>query len=136
MNKLAKVMTESAEVAVERPIVAVVDDDPAVCSSLKFSLELEGFVVRVYGNGAELMHAGDLVGCDCFVVDQRLPATSGLELIAKLRDQNISVPAILITSQPNAALKARAAVAGIPIVEKPLLGNALVEQIRQACARR
>ena len=34
------------------PIVAVVDDDPAVCGSLKFSLELEGFAVRAYASGA------------------------------------------------------------------------------------
>jgi FixJ family two-component response regulator len=32
------------------PVVVIVDDDQAVCSSLKFSLELEGFVVRAYGN--------------------------------------------------------------------------------------
>jgi len=31
-------------------IIAIVDDDPAVCASLKFSLEREGFVVRAYGN--------------------------------------------------------------------------------------
>jgi len=35
------------------PVVVIVDDDPAVCSSLKFSLELEGFVVRAHGNAAE-----------------------------------------------------------------------------------
>jgi hypothetical protein len=42
-------------------------------------------------------------------------------------------PAILIISHPNAALNARAQKAAIPIVEKPLLGNALVERIREAC---
>ena len=30
------------------PVVAIVDDDPAVCDSLKFFLELEGFGVRAY----------------------------------------------------------------------------------------
>ena len=45
---------------VKRPIIAVVDDDPAVCGSLKFALELEGFVVRTFHSGAELLHAGAL----------------------------------------------------------------------------
>jgi two-component system, LuxR family, response regulator FixJ len=114
------------------PIVVVVDDDPAVCSSLKFSLELEGFSVRAYGSAAEFLAAGS-TGADCLVIDQRMPAMSGMELIAKLRAQNISTPAVLIVSQPNVAVTARAAKAGVAVVEKPFLGNALLDKIRQAC---
>ena len=66
------------------PVVVIVDDDPAVCGSLKFSLELEGFVVRAYGNADEFLGAGES-SCDCLVVDQRMPGMSGVELIAKLR---------------------------------------------------
>jgi len=112
------------------PIVAIVDDDPAVCGSLKFSLELEGFVVRLYGNAAEFLEADDAQSCDCLVVDQRMPGLSGMELIAKLRTLDVRTPAILLISQPNVAVAARAAKAAVPIVEKPLLGNALLEQIR------
>ena len=32
------------------------------------------------------LSAGDLDRCDCFVVDQKMPAMSGLDLIAQLRD--------------------------------------------------
>jgi FixJ family two-component response regulator len=117
------------------PVVVVVDDDSAVCNSLKFSLELEGFVVRAYGSGAELLYADDLDACNCFVIDQRLRTMSGLELIARLRDRRISAPAILITSQPNGALRARAAMTNVSIVEKPLLGDGLLERIREACVR-
>jgi len=129
---LANVVIQAAESALHSPVVIVVDDDPAVCSSLKFSLELEGFVVRAYHSGAELLYNGDFGACDCFVIDQRLPAMSGLELIAKLRDRKILAPAILITGQPNGAINARAALAHVAIVEKPLLGNALVDGIREA----
>jgi two-component system response regulator FixJ len=116
-------------------IVAIVDDDLAVCNSLKFALELEGFAVRVYGSGAELLRAGDLDDCRCFVIDQRMPTMTGLELIAKLRGSHVLAPAILLTSNPDAALRARAATTNAPIVEKPLLGNALLERIREACAQ-
>ena len=129
-------MTPQTQLTIQPPVVAVVDDDPAVCNSLKFSLELEGFVVRAYYSGAELLDADDLLDCKCFVVDQRMPAMSGMELIAALRARRIFTPAILIISQPNAALTARAATADVPIVEKPLLGNALVERIREACRER
>jgi two-component system, LuxR family, response regulator FixJ len=128
-------LTEQTPTRTQRPIVAVVDDDRAVCGSLKFSLELEGFAVRVYGSGAELLCAGDLASCSCFVVDQRMPEMSGMELIGRLRERSVLAPTILIISRPNAALSARAAEAHIPIVEKPLLGNALLDCIREACQR-
>jgi two-component system, LuxR family, response regulator FixJ len=120
---------------VSLPIVAVVDDDPAVCNSLKFSLELEGFKVLTYGSGAELLRAAELAACDCFVVDQKMPRMSGLDLIAKLREHRVTAPAILILSEPSAALSARAAKVDVPIVEKPFLGNALVDRIREVCKR-
>lgn len=114
------------------PLIAVIDDDAAVCNSLKFALELEGFRVSIFAGGAELLRAPELVACQCFVVDQKMPGMSGIELIGKLREQNISAPAILIVSQPSAALCVRAADAHVPIVEKPLLGNALLERIHEA----
>jgi PleD family two-component response regulator len=58
------------------PVVVIVDDDPAVCGSLKFSLELEGFVVHAYGNAGEFL-AADESACDCLVIDQRMPGMSG-----------------------------------------------------------
>jgi two-component system response regulator FixJ len=128
--------TARSEVAVREPIVVIVDDDPAVCNSLKFSLELEGFVVRVFGSAAELFHAGELEAYDCFIVDQRMSEVSGLDMIAQLRKRRIATPAILVTSHPSAALSARAAIANVPIVEKPLLGNALLDRVREACVRR
>ena len=118
-----------------QPVVAVVDDDPAVCNSLEFSLQLEGFSVRAYGGAAELFDAGNLAAFDCFVIDQRMRGISGMELIATLRHRKVHAPAILLISHPSVALSARAAEDGIPIVEKPLLGNTLVERIREACER-
>ncbi|HTV38836.1 MAG TPA: response regulator [Xanthobacteraceae bacterium] len=117
----------------QAPVIAVVDDDPAVCNSLKFSLELEGFTVRLYCGGGELLLADDLAACNCFVVDQTMPNMTGLELIVKLRDRRITAPAILIIGDPSVALSVRAAKVNVPIVEKPLLGNALLERIREAC---
>ena len=115
--------------------IVIVDDDPAVCNSLKFSLELEGFVVRTYESAANLLD-DDFASCDCFVIDQRMPGISGLELIAKLRDLKIRTPTILLISHPNPTVSARAAAAGVPIVEKPLFGNTLVDKVREVCQQR
>jgi FixJ family two-component response regulator len=128
-------MNPQRNLAVSRPVIIVVDDDPAVCNSLKFSLEIEGFLVHLYASGSDLLGERDIPGCSCLVVDQRMPGIAGLDLICKLREQSVLAPAILITSHPTAELARRAAGANVPIVEKPLLGNALMERIRDACAQ-
>jgi two-component system response regulator FixJ len=122
------------EPAVANPLVIVVDDDAAVRGSLKFALEIEGFAVRTYTKGDDLMSEAALSDCACLVIDQKLPGMTGMDVVAALRSQRIATPAILITSHPNDALQERAAQAGIPIVEKPLLGNALIDRVRAAVA--
>lgn len=113
-------------------LVLVVDDDAAVRRSLKFALEVEGFAVRAFAGGQELLRQPELPSCSCLVVDQNMPDMSGLDLIAALRARRLSAPAILITTHPNNQVKSRAAHAGVPIVEKPLLGGVLVDAIRQS----
>jgi hypothetical protein len=41
---------------------------------------------------------------------------------------------VLITSNPPKALLVRAERAGVPIIEKPLLGNALLDKIHELIA--
>jgi FixJ family two-component response regulator len=126
-------MVTQGKLSVQGAVVIVIDDDSAVRNSLKFSLEIEGFVVRAYASGTELLSGLDLPVCRCLVIDQKMPGMTGLDLIAKLRNRHIPAPAILITSEPNAVLTERAARANIHIVEKPLLDNALLDRIRDAC---
>lgn len=117
-----------------RGIVVIVDDDPAVCNALKFALEIEGFAVRLCESGTELLNHSALADCSCLVVDERMPGIGGIDLIVTLRQRNFSAPTILMTSAPNTALARRAATINVPIVEKPLLTDALLDLIRSACA--
>ena len=118
--------------ASSKSIVAVVDDDAAVRNSLKFSLEIDGFVVRTYAGAEELLRASDLGTCQCLVVDQDMPRMAGLELVAALRKQGLEVPAVLISGHVTPAVTRQAVAAGIPVIEKPFLGNRLIELIRTA----
>ena len=127
-------MAAQAAVPVRNRLVIVIDDDPAVCNSLKFSLEVEGFTVRDYSSAHELLREPELADAGCLVIDYHLPEMNGLEVLDRLRARRVAAPAILITSHPSAAVRQRAAEAGVRIVEKPLLGNALVEGIRNAFA--
>jgi FixJ family two-component response regulator len=112
--------------------VLVVDDDSAVRHSLKFSLELEGFAVRLYADGRELLDDPILPDCGCVVVDQAMPGMSGLDVVDALRRRGISNPAVLITSNASQKIRQRAAAAGVVVIEKPFFGNALVDAIRDS----
>jgi two-component system, LuxR family, response regulator FixJ len=126
---------EQKRESVPGSVVAVVDDDAGVRSALRRYLEVEGFAVHTYADGAEVLSAADVASCACLVIDQSMPGMTGLEVVAKLRDRDVSIPAILITACPNAVLNRRAVSAGIPVVEKPFLWN-LLESIRAAVASR
>lgn len=117
------------------PRIFLVDDDPAVRASLQFALELEGFSVDVYESGEALAGREGFPADGCLILDHRLPGMDGLTLLALLRGREVVMPAILITSNPKAALRKRAADAGVPIVEKPLMGNALADSVRRALLR-
>jgi len=114
------------------PLVVIVDDDDAVRNSLKFSLEIDGFTVTTYASADELLHAGDLLECECLIVDQHMPRMTGLELVEVLRKQGIGAPAILMSGHVTPTLSRLAAGAGIPVIEKPIPGNKLIEFIRAA----
>lgn len=117
-----------------RPMVLVVEDDQALCSSLKFALETEGFAVRTYANGPALLAEANGHDAHCLVIDYRLPEMNGLELIGQLRASGVGAPAILITTNPTSAVLASARRAKTQIIEKPLLTNALSDAIRRAIA--
>jgi two-component system response regulator FixJ len=116
------------------PTILVIDDDPAVRNSLKFSLEIDGFPVRAYSNAAELLNDRELPGSGCLVIDYKLPGANGLDLLDELRRRHVDLPAILITTKPSASVRRQAAVAGVPIIEKPLLTETLFQSIRTALA--
>jgi two-component system response regulator FixJ len=128
-------MSDQHGSAVRNALVIVVDDDAAVRNSLKFSLEVEGFAVLAYADGLEYLKESAISRGKCLVIDQNMLGMSGLEVLATLRGRNVHIPAILITSHPNPILSQRAASAGVSIVEKPLLGSALIDGIRHALTR-
>jgi FixJ family two-component response regulator len=120
--------------ASDKPIILVVDDDSAVRRALAFALELEGFDVETFESGEALLLRETPIPPGCLVIDERLPGISGLETLRQLRARRVELPAVLVTSHPKPGLRAAAARAGAPILEKPLLGETLAGAIRAALA--
>jgi two-component system, LuxR family, response regulator FixJ len=125
-------MVTQAKSALLRSVVLVIDDDPAVRNSLKFALEVEGFSVQVYSTGAALLEEEEMPQSGCVVADYHLPDMNGLDVLQIMRERDVKLPAILITSHPTAAIRSRATSAGVRLVEKPLLNDTLFRCIRAA----
>ena len=100
-------------------IVAIVDDDLAVLDSLKFLLEVVGYLVSTYASAAAFL--GDVAtNPACLIIDQHMPGMTGLELAQRLRDDGAAIPILLITGSPSPAIVARAGQLGIVnVLEKP-----------------
>jgi two-component system, LuxR family, response regulator FixJ len=116
------------------PVVYVVDDDTDVLGSLRFLLETDGFDVRTFRSGAALLNAIVATGeADCFVIDYKMPAMSGIDLANRLRKRDVATPIILITGYPDLNISQKAAAAGINhVLLKPHLEESLVTEIRGA----
>ena len=99
-------------------VVAVIDDDAAVLDSLKFLLETAGYSVAAYDSATSFLD-DRLSRPACLIVDQHMPMMTGLELIARLRQEAAEVPVLLITGAPTSAIAARANELGVEMLEKP-----------------
>jgi FixJ family two-component response regulator len=117
--------------AFQRDLILIVDEDQAVRDSLQFALQLEGLCVHVHRGGLGLLADPDLARARCVILDDRNLCMDGFALLGRLHALNVNVPAILLTSHATPRVKARANAAGVRMVlEKPLLDNALADNIR------
>jgi FixJ family two-component response regulator len=117
---------------VSRPTVLFVDHDAAVRTALAFSLDLQGLDVTTCESGEALLLRDLPAERACLVIDARLPGISWLETLSQLRSRGVTLPTILVATNPGKDLRAAARAAGAPIVEKPLLGDALIAAICRA----
>jgi FixJ family two-component response regulator len=122
---------QSSMSASAAPLILIVDDDAAVLNSLGFLLEAEGFKVRTLSDVGMLL-GKPMPDPDCLVLDYSMPVMNGLDVLRWLREKKVKAPAILITDHPASKLSRRALAAGFSkVVEKPLLGTRLADDIRE-----
>jgi FixJ family two-component response regulator len=118
------------------PTVYVVDDDPAMRSSLRWLIESVGFSVHTCGSAREFLATYRDGTPGCLVLDVRMPGMSGLDLQAELARQRINIPILIITGYAEVPLAVRAMKAGaLDFIEKPFSDQTLLDRIRAAVAR-
>lgn len=113
-----------------RPSVALLDHDPAVCSALKFSLELEGFQILTFEDPDTLRQALRKRAFDALIVGHAPPAITAPELLDQWPEGAPRPPTVLTATNPTSNLRRFADRVGAILIEKPLLSDALVEALR------
>lgn len=78
--------------------ILVVDDEPLITDSLRYSLQREGFEVSVAHDGAEALRLVEIEMPDLVVLDLILPKMDGMEVCRRLREIS-AVPVIMLTAR-------------------------------------
>ncbi len=117
------------------PKVLVVEDDASMREAIERLLGAAGYEAVAYASAEALLEKGGAHDAVCVISDLRLPAMSGLELLAELRERGELQPLILITAfdAPGRGTDAmrRGAVA---YLVKPFHGTALLAALKAAIA--
>ncbi len=115
--------------------IALVDDDRNILSSLSIALIAEGFVTRLYSDGAAALPAlidnpPDLVVCDI-----KMPNLDGVELLRRLREKS-ALPFIFLTSKTDELDEALGFAMGADdYIAKPFSQRLLIARIRALLRR-
>lgn len=117
-------------------VVLVVEDDEGMREAMDSLLGAAGFAPVIF-ECAESLLAGDAIdGATCVVSDIRLPAMSGLELLATLRARGVRTPVIVITAHDTPETRSEAARLGAAAyLPKPFLGSDLLAAIKVAAGQ-
>ena len=120
------------ECLVTSPLVSVIDDDEALCSSLADLLRSAGYRVEQYGSAEAFLTSSNLLSLGCILADIHMPGMSGLDLLRKLREQGITTPVILITALSHKHLDAEAISLGAQwLLRKPFETHSLLDCIER-----
>jgi DNA-binding response OmpR family regulator len=80
------------------PRVLVVEDDAEIADVLRRSLRLEGYDVRLAGDGPAALEESLVYEPDAVVLDLGLPRLDGVEVCRRLRHDN-DVPILMLTAR-------------------------------------
>src|ERR1044071_1105217 len=113
--------------------VFVVDDDPAVRTTLSTVFARAGSAVTCFAHSAALV-AGARAGTPlCIILDVHIPGKSGLDILKQLNAQDYPVPIFMMSGQGDIAMAVDAIRNGaLDFIEKPFRGSEVVARVRDA----
>ena len=116
-------------------VIALVDDDRNILTSVSISLQQEGFVTRVYSDPSVALKAFADNPPDLGVFDIKMPGMDGMELLRRVREFS-SIPVIFLTSKDDELDEALGLAMGADdYISKPFSQRLLIARIRALLRR-
>ncbi len=114
-------------------VVHIVDDEEPVRNSLAFLLGSAGFAVRTHATASAFLEIASGIRNGCLVTDLRMPDIDGVELLRRLRESNMMLPAIVVTGHGDVQMAVEAMKNGaLDFIEKPFSDTVLIDSIGRA----
>jgi two-component system response regulator ChvI len=116
-------------------VIALVDDDRNILTSVSIALQAEGFVTRVYTDPTVALKAFAENAPDLAVLDIKMPQMDGMELLRRVREAS-AVPVIFLTSKDDELDEALGLAMGADdYISKPFSQRLLIARIRAILRR-
>jgi two-component system response regulator DctR len=125
----------SSEHSSERgPAVHLVDDEAAVRDALTFLLRSNGWTVRAYRSGPELLALPELQRLrGCVLLDVRMEPMSGLQVHDELIARGVQLPVLFLTGHGDVPMAVAALQKGaLDFIEKPFRDEDLLQRVGRA----
>ena len=116
-------------------VIALVDDDRNILTSVSIALQAEGFVTRVYSDPVQALKSITENPPDVAVLDIKMPQMDGMELLRRIRETS-ALPVIFLTSKDDELDEALGLAMGADdYISKPFSQRLLIARIRAILRR-
>jgi DNA-binding NtrC family response regulator len=120
---------------VARSTILVIDDEPNILTTVRRSLELEGYAVEVAGGGAAGLAKLVEHDIDLVLLDVMMPGETGLEVLPKLRSAKPETMVVMMSGNATIETAVQATKGGAyDFIEKPLSGDKLLITVQNTLA--
>lgn len=118
--------------------ILIVEDEPELQEILKDDLEYAGFKTVTQSNGLEALEyltkvQSNLISIDAVISDINMPQLTGLELLKKLRENNIQIPFVIYSGYSDEEkIQQAKSLGAFDVIEKPYDPHVLVQAMTKA----
>lgn len=116
--------------------ILIIDNDPVFLRTSKRLLETHGFLVSTLGNPTDAIDILREDSFNCILLDVKMPAMNGLEVLKVFQQHNINIPVIMISGESTIDIAIQALKMGAyDFIEKPLDTDRLLNTLHHALER-
>ena len=113
--------------------ILIVDDEPSICSGCKMILSEQGYHVGISCCGEESLAKISDNCFDLIILDIKLPDISGLEILKKIKDEQIDISVIIMTGHGTVTNAVEAMKQGaFDFITKPFSEEQLIQTVKKA----